>query len=41
LSTTIHLITKLDGNPLDFHLTDCEASDSTQFERSFNAVQTA
>ncbi len=33
-STKIHLKTDLDGNPLDFHLTGGEASDSTQFETS-------
>ena len=35
-STKIHLKTDLDGNPLDFHLTRGEASDSTQFETSLN-----
>jgi transposase len=35
-STKIHLKTDLDGNPLDFHLTGGEASDSTQFETSLN-----
>jgi transposase len=30
-STKIHLETDLDGNPLDFHLTGGEVSDSTQF----------
>ena len=35
-STTIHLKTDLDGNPLDFHLTRGQASDSTQFETSLN-----
>ncbi len=33
-STKIHIKTDLDGNPLDFHLTGGEASDSTQFETS-------
>ena len=32
----IHLKTDLDGNPLDFHLTGGEASDSTQFETSLD-----
>ncbi len=36
LSTKIHLKTDLDGNPLDFHLTGGEASDSTQFETSLD-----
>jgi transposase len=35
-STKIHLKTDLDGNPLDFHLTGGEASDSTQFETSLD-----
>src|ERR1700760_2433507 len=35
-STKIHLKTDLDGNPLDFHLTCGEASDSTQFETSLD-----
>jgi hypothetical protein len=35
-STKIHLKTDLDGNPLDFHLTAGEASDSTQFETSLD-----
>lgn len=35
-STKIHLKTDLDGNPLDFHLTPGEASDSTQFETSLD-----
>ncbi len=35
-STKIHLKTYLDGNPLDFHLTGGEASDSTQFETSLD-----
>ena len=35
-STKIHLKTDLDGNPLDFHLTGREASDSTQFETSLD-----
>jgi transposase len=30
----IHLKTDLEGNPLDFHLTGGEASDTTQFETS-------
>jgi transposase len=34
--TRIHLKTDLDGNPLDFHLTGGEASDSTQFETSLD-----
>jgi len=32
----IHLKTDLDGNPLDFHLTGGEASDSTQFVTSLD-----
>jgi transposase len=32
----IHLKTDLDGNPLDFHLTGGEVSDSTQFETSLD-----
>ena len=36
LLTKIHLKTDLDGNPLDFHLTGGEASDSTQFETSLD-----
>ncbi len=35
-STKIHLKTDLDGNPLDFHLTGGEVSDSTQFETSLD-----
>ena len=35
-STKIHLKTDLDGNPLDFHLTGGEASDSKQFETSLD-----
>ena len=35
-STKIHLKTDLDGNPLEFHLTGGEASDSTQFETSLD-----
>ncbi len=35
-STKIHLKTDLDGNPLDFHLTGGEASDSIQFETSLD-----
>jgi hypothetical protein len=35
-STKIHLKTDLDGNPLDFHLTGGEASDSTLFETSLD-----
>ena len=35
-STKIHLKADLDGNPLDFHLTGGEASDSTQFETSLD-----
>ena len=35
-STKIHLKTDLDGNPLDFHLTAGEVSDSTQFETSLD-----
>jgi transposase len=35
-STKIHLKTDLDGNPLDFHLTGGEASDSTEFETSLD-----
>ena len=35
-STKIHLKTDLDGNPLDFHLTGGEVSDSTQFEISLD-----
>ena len=35
-STKIHLKTDLDGNPLDFHLTAGEVSDSTQFEISLD-----
>ncbi len=35
-STKIHLKTDLDGNPLDFHLTGGEASDSTQFATSLD-----
>jgi transposase len=35
-STKIHLKTDLDGNPLDFHLTGGETSDSTQFETSLD-----
>ena len=35
-STKIHLKTDLDGNPLDFHLTGGEASDSTQIETSLD-----
>ena len=35
-STKIHPKTDLDGNPLDFHLTCGEASDSTQFETSLD-----
>ena len=35
-STKIHLKTDLNGNPLDFHLTGGEASDSTQFETSLD-----
>jgi len=35
-STKIHLKTDLEGNPLDFHLTAGEASDSTQFEVSLD-----
>jgi transposase len=35
-STKIHLKTDLDGNPLDFHLTSGEVSDSTQFETSLD-----
>jgi len=35
-STKIHLKTDLEGNPLDFHLTGGQASDSTQFETSLN-----
>ena len=33
-STKIHLKTDLDGNPLDFHLTGGQVSDTTQFEIS-------
>ena len=32
----VQLKTDLDGNPLDFHLTGGEASDSTQFETSLD-----
>ena len=35
-STKIHLKTDLEGNPLDFHLTGDEASDSKQFETSLD-----
>jgi hypothetical protein len=35
-STKIHLKTDLDGNPLDFHLTGGEVSDSIQFETSLD-----
>jgi Transposase DDE domain len=35
-STKIHLKTDLDGNPLDFHLTGGEVSDSTEFETSLD-----
>ncbi len=35
-STKIHLKTDLDGNPLDFRLTDGEVSDSAQFETSLD-----
>jgi transposase len=35
-STKIHLKTDLEGNPLDFHLTGGEASDSTRFETSLD-----
>jgi transposase len=35
-STKIHLKTDLGGNPLDFHLTGGEASDSTQFATSLD-----
>jgi transposase len=35
-STKIHLKTDLDGNPLDFHLTGGEVSDTTQFETSLD-----
>jgi len=35
-STKIHLKTDLDGNPLDFHLTGGEASDSREFETSLD-----
>jgi transposase len=35
-STKIHLKTDLDDNPLDFHLTGGEASNSTQFETSLD-----
>src|SRR4029079_19234073 len=35
-STKIHLKTDLGGNPLDFHLTGGETSDSTQFETSLD-----
>ena len=35
-STKIHLKTDLDGNPLDFHLTGGEVSDTTQFEISLD-----
>ena len=40
-STKIHLKTDLDGNPLDFHLTGGEASDSTQFETSLDIGPTS
>ena len=33
-STRIHVKTDLDGNPLDFHLTGGDASDSAQFPTS-------
>ncbi|MGC9271094.1 transposase [Acidiphilium sp.] len=32
----MHLKTDLEGNPLDFHLTGGEVSDSTQFETSLD-----
>jgi hypothetical protein len=35
-STKIHLKTDLDGDPLDFHLTGGEVSDTTQFETSLD-----
>ena len=35
-STKIHLKTDLDGQPLDFHLTGGEVSDSTQLETSLD-----
>jgi len=35
-STKIHLKTDLDGNPLDFHLTPGEASDSREFATSLD-----
>ena len=35
-STKIHLKTDLEGNPLDFHLTGGEVSDTTQFETSLD-----
>src|SRR5579885_2526896 len=35
-STKIHLNTDLEGNPLDFHLTGGEVSDTTQFETSLD-----
>jgi transposase len=35
-STKNHIKTYLDGNPLDFHLTGGEVSDSTQFETSLD-----
>jgi transposase len=35
-STKIHLKTDLDGNPLDFHLTGGEVSDTTQFKTSLD-----
>jgi transposase len=35
-STKIHLKTDLEGQPLDFHLTGGEASDSRQFETSLD-----
>jgi hypothetical protein len=35
-STKIHLKTDLDGNPLDFHLTGGEASDSREFATSLD-----
>jgi transposase len=35
-STKIHLKTDLDGQPLDFHLTGSERSDTTQFETSLD-----
>jgi len=35
-STKIHLKTDLHGNPLDFHLTGGEASDSREFETSLD-----